>query len=253
MKILFLATFCLTVILNSGVYSQKLSPAGFNLKDLKETVANQNSAERNLINTPVISVSEKSQKSPGLALLFSLIVPGAGQFYINRMDVGKYYLGADIAFWIGYGAMTVYSNNVYDQAQVYSVQHASIGSVDGKDEDFFSNIGSYDNVYEYNNDKLARGEYQSLYDVQTNYWDWDNMSNMNIYESQRKSSERISDNRIIFGSLLIVNRIVSGISAYLLTQSQNKKKSVSFNIEPELMYKKDYSFDGVKINLSKNF
>lgn len=193
-----------------------------------------------------------SQKSPALALLLSVILPGAGHFYIDRMDVGKYFFGIDVASWIGYATLDVYGNNVNDDAVTYSVQHAEVTNPDNKDDDYFTNVGSFNNIYEYNDDQLQRGQYGSLYDVNQYYWDWDNVENRNIFESQRKSGERILNTRIVFSSLLIANRVVCGISAYLLT-NKPKSKTSSLNIEPEFLYKDDYSFDGVKINLSKNF
>jgi hypothetical protein len=223
-----------------------------NLQNLREEVLNTNSSQKKLsINTSVNSIAQ-SKKSPALALLFSVIIPGAGHYYINRMDVGKYFFGADVAFWLGWATLDVYGNAVNDDAVTYSVQHAKVSDPDGKNDDYFANVGNYNNIYEYNNQLLLQGQFGSLYDVNTYFWDWDNVNNRDIFESQRKSSERILNSRIVFGSLLIANRVVAGISAYLLTNKENKK-STSLNIEPEFLYKDDYSFDGVKINLSKNF
>ena len=201
---------------------------------------------------PEISTSiNESKKSPGLALLLSLILPGSGHYYLNRMDVGKYFLGADAACWIGFATLNIYGNSVNDDAISFSTQHAQVNTTN-KDDNYYVNVGNYNNIYEYNNEQLTFGAYYNLYDVDQYYWNWDNVNNRNIYDSQRKSSERILNNRIIFGSLLIANRIVAGISAYLIAK-QDPKKSVTFNIEPELLYKKDLSFDGLKINLTRNF
>lgn len=253
MKMLSAKALILFFFFNSAIFSQ-VTPAGsYDKSELKDKFLSMKTVNDNSVLSKNINSSvSKSDKSPGLALLFSLILPGAGHFYIDRMDVGKYFLGVDAASWIGLASLNIYGNDVQKQSRVFSVQHAGIGSKDGKSDDYFTNIGSYDNIYDYNNDKLTRGEYNLLYDVNQFYWDWDNQNNQNIYESQRKSSERIYNTRIVFGSLLIANRIISGISAYLLSKSSNKKQS-ALNIQPELLYKNDYSFDGIKINLSKNF
>jgi len=251
---IILISFLILISNNSGIYSQNIPVSknfSFENSELKSKILNQNN-ENQIKQLDINSVSAGSNKSPGLALLFSLILPGAGHYYINRMDVGKYYLGVDAASWIGYAALSVYGNDVRSNSKTYALQHAEIGSTDGKNSDFFTNIGSYDNVYDYNNAKLSFGEYSLLYDVNTYYWNWDAVDNLNTYESQRKSSERIYNSRIIFGSILIMNRVVSGISSYLLA-SKKGDKSKSVSVVPEVMYKNDYSFDGIKINLSKNF
>lgn len=200
-----------------------------------------------------IGISKQaSDKSPALALLYSVILPGAGHFYLERMDVGKYFLGADALSWIGLISLNVYGDDLRDDSRTYSVEHAGVSDKDSKDDDYYTNIGSFSNIYEYNNDKLLRGEYHLIYNVDNYYWNWDNTNNQNIYEQQRKSSERVYNSRIIFGSLLIANRIVSGISAYLIATSKDKK-SASLRFEPELLYTKDYKIDGMKINIAKNF
>lgn len=256
MRVIIALIIVFTIFAESSVYSQEAKLNSFNISDLKEkalnsenlnSLKNSNSKEINLnIN------ATSSQKSPGLALLLSLIVPGAGQLYINRFDVGKYYFGVDVGAWIGFIALDIYGNNVSDQSMTYSVQHADIGSINGKDDDFFTNIGSFRNVYDYNNYQLSVGSYGSLYNTSIDYWNWDSAENQYIYETQRRDSERIYNNRIIFGSILVVNRIVSGISAFIMTKNQNKKPT-ALNVMPQVLYNKDLGFDGVKINLSKNF
>ncbi len=253
MKIVIVISLALIFYFNSTVFSQNTEKESFSKNELTEKILNMKTDKVNsLSGINDKSAVTKSSKSPGLALLFSLILPGAGHFYIDRMDVGKYYLGVDAASWLGLASLNIYGNDVRKQSRVFSVEHAKTANSGGKDDDYYANIGSYDNIYEYNNDKLTRGEYSLLYNVDQFYWDWDNLQNQKIYESQRKSSERIFNTRIVFGSLLVANRIISGISAYLLSKNYNKK-SGSLNIQPELLYKNDNSFDGVRINMSKDF
>jgi len=251
MKFIIAAIVSVSFFSTSNIYSQNsfTQLKAEQLADFKEKILNSN---EKIAKFSIQTITAKSKKSPALALLFSFILPGAGHFYINRMDVGKYFLGVDAASWIGLASLNIYGNDVRDEARTFSKQHADINNLDNKSDDYFTDIGSFDNIYEYNNDKLTRGQYELLYDVNNNYWNWDDTQNKNIYETQRKSSERIYNTRIVFGSILITNRIISGISALLLANKENKKNS-SLNVQPELLYKKDYSFDGIRINLNKNF
>ena len=239
-----------SLLLFSNCYPQSSAHnSRHDLQFLKSQILNAPSSEKEI---NIDASVQQSKKSPGLALLFSLIIPGSGHYYINRMDVGKYFFAADVASWLGYISLTVYGDNVNDDSKTYSVEHAQVTNTDNKNDDYWTNIGSYGNIYEYNNSQLQLGNYGSLYDVNQYYWDWDNQDNLNTYESQRRSSERIYNTRIVFGSLLIVNRVASAISAYLIASKQGKK-STSFNVYPELLYKNQYAFDGLKINLSKDF
>ena len=250
MKLKSLVLIFLSLALIPNVYAQKKESFnnGNKILELKSKLTGTNTTSSD----PEINTSiTESKKSPGLALLLSLILPGSGHYYLNRMDVGKYFLGADAACWLGFATLNIYGNSVNDDAISFSTQHAQVNTTN-KDDNYYVNVGNYNNVYEYNNAQLTFGAYYNLYDVDQYYWNWDNVNNRNIYDSQRKSSERILNNRIIFGSLLIANRIVAGISAYLIAKN-DPKKTVSLNIEPEILYKKDLSFDGLKINLTRNF
>lgn len=242
--------FLLMIIYSSSFGQNGNMPKKESALKLKADIITESNERTYNLNLPNSAASKS--KSPALALLLSFVLPGAGHYYIDRMDVGKYFLGADIASWIGLISLNVYGDNVREDSRTYSKDHAQINNIDDKNDDYFTNIGSYNNIYEYNNAKLSNFEYEKIYDVNKYYWNWDFQDNRNIYESQRKSSERIYNTRIVFGSLLIANRIVSGISAYLIASKKDGKKS-SFYIEPQLLYKDNYSLDGVKINLSKNF
>lgn len=193
---------------------------------------------------------QKSSKSTALAILYSLLVPGTGHWYLDRMDVGKYFVGVEAAALTGLIAMNVHGDNVADDAKSYSVQHAQVTDPGGRDEDFFVNVGNYNNVYEYNNDKLARGEYSLLYDANTQFWNWDSENNRFIFETQRRDSEEIYNNRIIFGSIMIANRVVSAISAFLIAKDTGKKK---VSIEPVIYGNRKNSVDGFGMSFQHNF
>jgi len=194
---------------------------------------------------------QASKKSPGLALIYSLLLPGTGHWYLDRMDVGKYFVGVEAASWTGFIALTVQGDNVIDDAKSYSVEHAQVSSPDSRDDDFYANVGNFNSVYDYNNDKLTRGEYNLLYNVQDNFWNWDSGDNRNIFDVQRRDSERIYNNRIIFGSFLIANRVVSAISAYLIAKNMNSKRS--YSIVPEVYRNNSNSVNGLGMKFITNF
>jgi hypothetical protein len=217
MKFKSIVFILLSFVLLTDIYGQAIdrSIRGNEILELKSDLHNTVNTSK----TPEINTSlAESKKSPGLALLLSLILPGSGHYYLNRMDVGKYFFGADVASWVGYISLNVYGNSVNDDAISFSTQHADVNT-SNKDDNYYANVGNYNNIYEYNNAQLTYGAYSMLYNVDQNYWNWDNVNNRNTFESQRKSSERILNSRIIFGSLLIANRIMAGISAYIIAKN----------------------------------
>ena len=125
--------------------------------------SNQNWINSNLSKSRFDTVqSEKitkgTQKSPGLAFLFSLLVPGTGQLYKHRLDVGKYYMISEAALWLGFASFTIYGNWLLKDAHKFAQIHAGVNQ-NGKDDNFFVNISNYNNVYEYNDNELRNGRY----------------------------------------------------------------------------------------------
>ena len=44
----------------------------------------------------------------------------------------------------------------------FQYEHAEVTDIDNKDDDYFANVGNYNNIYEYNNDQLTCGDYSNL-------------------------------------------------------------------------------------------
>lgn len=214
-------------------------------KDLTNQLLTQNSSRGKI----EISSAE-NKKSVGLAMLLSLLVPGAGHLYIDRMDVGKFFVMGEAASWLGLAGLNIYGDALQDDSRTFASENAGLNK-SGKDKDYFANVGNFNNIYDYNNDKLAKGQYSQLYDVNTHYWNWNSTLNRDNFEEQRKKSERVYNSRVIFGTTLIINRVVSAISALILTNKKSDNTK-AINIQPELL-QKEYGIDGLKLNISKNF
>lgn len=228
----------------SKVESSNVSSLKIEKSDLTNQFLNQKS------DTGKVKInSSANKKSGGVAMLLSLVLPGAGHLYIDRMDVGKFFVMGEAASWLGLAGLNIYGSALREDARTFASENAGLNK-SGKDDDYFTNVGNFTSIYEYNNDKLLKGQYSQLYDVNTYYWNWNDATNRDSYEEQRRKSERVYNTRVVFGTTLIVNRIVSSISALIL--ANKKSDSNAFNIQPELM-QKDYSIDGVKLNISKNF
>lgn len=197
----------------------------------------------------------KKKKSPGLAFIYSLFVPGLGQLYTDRFDVGKYFLISEVSLWLGYAAFTIYGDWLLNDAYEYAKIHAGINP-DGKDDDFFLNIANYDNVEQYNNERLLYGEYDKIYYPELGYgFYWDNIENRKKYRGDKLSADRIHNDRLFIVGAILLNHIVSAISALTLTNNYNSDipgKSGSINLNTDIIKFGD-RVDGIKLKLVKWF
>ncbi|MBE2255223.1 MAG: hypothetical protein IAE65_03415 [Ignavibacteria bacterium] len=244
MKFLFLTLSIIVLISNSANSQQDKQNREL---ELTYNILNQSPVSDTLPKTQIKS----SGKSGGLAMLLSLVVPGAGHYYLNRMDVGKYFVAGEAASWLGFVGLNIYGDAVKDDARQFAVQYSGANSTITDDE-YYTNIGFYRNIFDYNNDKLARGEFDKVYDVEKFYWYWNSADEQGTFETQRKKSERIFNARIIFTTGLIVNRLTSALSALLLANS-NTTILRNSKIQTEFLKGANNKIDGMSLTFTKGF
>jgi hypothetical protein len=199
----------------------------------------------------------ESKKSPGLAMIYSLIVPGLGQAYTNRFDVGKYFMISEASLWLGYAAFTIYGNWLLNDAYNFAAVHAGVdNSGKEKDDQFYVDIANWDNYEQYNNEQLIFGQYDKLYDPANGYYFyWDQVSNRKKYREDKLAGDRTKNDRLFIIGAILVNHVVSAVSAIILTNNYNddiKKSSGGFSLNADVM-KFGTRVDGVKLRLVKWF
>jgi hypothetical protein len=242
-KILFLLIL-LSVTL-SCTEAQDIVSDNFRLTGLSNSLLNSEIKNYDTLNHKV-----KDDKSPVISGLLSIVLPGAGHFYTDRMDVGAYFLGADVGLWLSLFGVNYYAGILKDDSRSFASQHAAL-DVNGKDDDYFSNVGNFINIFSYNNEKLQSGEYDKMYDINTHFWNWDSPDNQSSFEHQRKKSERTYNLSPIIVTGLIINRLVSALSSVILTNKHNS--GAGFNLHTELIKMPGNRIDGIKLNFVKSF
>ncbi len=199
-----------------------------------------------------------SKKSPGLAFIYGLLIPGMGHVYSNRFSSGKYFMITEAVTWLTYAAFTIYGNWLLDDAYDYASVHAGARVTDkAKDDKFFINIANYRNVEEYNDEMLRFGNYDQVYypgDGKDFYWNSD--SERLKYRQDKISADRTLTDRLFVVGAILINHVISGISAVFAANSYNdelkQKGSGGFSLSAGVL-RSFNKVDGIRINLTKNF
>ncbi len=177
-----------------------------------------------------VQSTEIKKKKAGLALLYSLLLPGMGELYAESYSSGKYFTIAEGALWAVYIGMNTYGNWQKDRYKSYAQANAGV-STSGKSDNYFATIGDYLNLNEYNSAQALNGEFSKMYKTTYN-WEWPSDLDRKNYRSMWVSSEQTFNNfRFVVGALL-VNRIASAINAVRAVSAYNKRNSqeLSWNI-----------------------
>ncbi len=162
------------------------------------------------------------EKSVLKAVAYSLLLPGMGELYAGGFDSGKYFLIAESGLWLTFTSFELYGNWLQNDARKFAAGH-SAASVDGKDDQFFVNIGNFNNVYDYNEKKLRDRDLGGLYDVSGPFfWRWDSdQSRMKFRDLRVKSDNVINNVRFVVGAI-IINHIASAVNAARIAIRGNK-------------------------------
>lgn len=223
----------------------------YHILQLKEDFKNINVEELNIISN-FQEINSQQKKNTGMAILYSLLLPGMGELYAEGFNSGIYFTVADGVLWGTLLGMNVYGNWQADRYKSYAVVHAGINP-DGKDKDFFATISAYSSIDNYNNEKAFERNFKSMLDKQKFYWNWNSNENRKTYRSMWTSSEQTFNNiRFVVGGL-ILNRVVSIINAVRLTSRYNKglkENEVSLNF---YLIKNQLDENELTINFQKRF
>ena len=225
-------------------------PQTENLLTLENEVK-KSSADENISAT--LNPEESTKKSTGLAIIYSLLLPGMGELYADSYSSGKYFTIAEGALWGIFIGMNSYANWQRDRYKSFA---ASDGGVDlsDKDADYFSNISQFISIDEYNNTKALERNFDEMYNTSTHYWNWGSTAERRTYRSMWISSEQtFNDVRFVVGAL-IVNRIISAVNAVRLVSAFNKRTSeeMGWNVSVGLSNNPDFS-KSVIVNLVTYF
>ncbi len=223
----------LVVLTSSMVFSQTAETKS--LIELKQLSAVSYQQSASSIQYPVSSiqypVSSIQKKNPALAILYSMLLPGMGELYANSYESGKYFTIADGVLWGVFTGFSIYGNQQENNYKSFAQSRGGV-KVDGKDADYFANIGAYLSLDDYNTSMELDRRFERTYNTSTHYWKWSSDDQRKEYRNMWTSSESAFTNvRFVVGAL-ILNRVVSAINAVRLVSAYNKNlpKELSWNV-----------------------
>lgn len=190
------------------------------------------------------------QPNPRTAFLKSLAVPGWGHYYVNKDDWtrGKYHLGADVMLLVSFLGFNIHSNNLQQDWYTYARSEAGI-DIENRNRNIRLAVGDFNNLSEYNDYQLrTRNWDQLIEDKPENRWNWQNDELRNEYNDIRNRFENINQQLPALVGLMVVNRVISAISAY------NRAGKTSASESGSAFYFTSHSLgNGVMANLKVHF
>jgi len=220
--------FLIFIVLCSTVISQTSQLHSIlELKIQNSKINFQNPAIHNLL---IKENSTTNKKNPGLAILYSLLLPGMGELYAGNYQSGKYFTMADGVIWGVLAGFNIYGDWQEENYRAFAKSNANV-DLTGKTSEFFANIGSHLSVDDFNRIQELNRDFEKVYNTTSHYWKWLSNDQRREYRNMWSSSEQAYNNvRFAVGALLL-NRLISAINAVRLVTAFNKNISEENNLQ----------------------
>lgn len=239
----------LLVILSAHTFSQIEEQSFYSLKQqVIQDVKSMDTSEPHVAFDDV-----KKKKNTGLAILYSLLLPGMGELYADSYDSGVYFTVADGVLWGTYIGMNVYGKWQQDRYISFAQNKGGI-TTGNKDDAYYATISQYLNIEDYNNEKAFERNFDEMFNSDQYFWKWDSGEDRKSYRSMWVSSEQTFNNvRFVVGALLL-NRVISAINAVRLVSKYNKNltEDIGWNVSVGVQNNPDYT-SSYKINFTASF
>ena len=193
------------------------------------------------------------------AKIKSLILPGWGELSIDKQSRAKYFLYAESILIISAYSFNKLSTNYRSDYTAYAIEHANV-DISDRDYMFALDIGSNDNIEEFNNIKrrqrallmeldpagnVVRDFGHQVYPEGSGYdWDWDTDANRSTFNSMRINSINYEKYAGFALAGMLLNRIVSLIDVMFL--ENEKETQLSSIIIPK-------GYDGMELQFYIKF
>lgn len=180
-------------------------------------------------------------KKPALAMILSLLVPGAGEAYVGNQKRAYAFFAAEVLLWSSYFGVDAYGKSVEKDAVNYGSNYSGV-DLHGRNRDFRTDVSFYQSMDEFNTDQLQNRNYSRVYKkTDENNWDWQGS------EANRKSYRKLLlrgrdfQNRAKFaGFAIFANHVISAIHSAFLARNLNKSYG-----EKNTPLKFNYTYDSM--------
>ncbi len=202
-----------------------------------------------------INLSEERSFSRTRAVLLTMLVPGAGHFYLGQKGRGEVFMGAEAFAWAGFFAFRIYGSWRKDDYIRYAQDHAGIDP-SGKDDDFYGRLSFYDSREEYNTVGRLYNPGDPYYpDIAAYYWHWDSETSREYYRDIRNSSQSSYRKATFMIGVAIANRIIAAIDVFRLAAKMNRQPEYSDSGKYKLHLDTDVFSQnpGLTLTLSRRF
>lgn len=190
------------------------------------------------------------EKSVGKAVLYSLLLPGTGHYYVDDRGLGNWLLAIDGAIWTSCVVFLIQGYQREQNYQEYAQVFAGVTRDDHSD-DYYRVLTEYNSFRQYEDEIKNEGRRELFPDVDTasldayfvenrvgDYepWVWQSAYNRRVYQDRRSASKRAYRRALYSVALALANRAAASFLAVKSTREYNRRvrgEETGFRLELE--------------------
>jgi hypothetical protein len=203
-----------------------------------------------LIQTEQPSEENIQSGSKGVNILLSLLLPGAGEWRMGRKNTAKFFFGTEFMLWAGYFSFNAYADVIKNDYQAFASVHAGVNP-NQKNDQYWIEIGSAENIYLYNEQRLRERDIPGTYpETDLYYWQWDSKDSRRRYNQLRVNEHDWERRATFVVSGFILNRLISAVDVLRLIRKEKRAEEQRMS-RLYFDYKKDrLGSDVFRLNLA---
>lgn len=174
----------------------------------------------------------RSDKSPTLAMVSTVLVPGLGHQYLEKPGraLTYYTLEALCVFGLVYGR--TYAKKYAHDARSYAWVYGDVKAGGGADELFWQNVGSYMDSEEYNRTLELNRTPEDKYSPTEQSWRWPDEAYMEHYQQLQETATRWELLGTAFLAGMVLNRVVSFVDVRLASKYRGVRGQARLRVHP---------------------
>ncbi len=164
------------------------------------------------------------QKNPAAALRRSFLLPGWGEYYANPVQWtrGQWHMALDVSLILSYMGIRYRGSFLEDELVTFAQSNAGI-DLASRDREVYLAVSNHDNLALYNDYQLrTRNWNKRLEEIPENEWNWESSSSRSQFNDMRERVDKNNNQLPALVTLMVINRVISGIHAFGLVRDANK-------------------------------
>jgi hypothetical protein len=169
----------------------------------------------------------KTGKSPAIAMVSSLLLPGSGHHYIERNRSALAYFSVEAAALFSFFMCDHYSKKIAQDAAGYAWTHSGAqGSISGPDDYYWKKVGKYMDAQDYNSAvDLDRLPAKNKITSENQYWHWDGEASKDRFNSILSTSRLFHVVSSFCIGALVLDRIIAFIDVRNIIRNSGTKQT----------------------------